>query len=313
MTLVLGLTSLVSIVSCGVYGVCGPPGPPGPPASPVFLLLPPGPSVSFVVVGGVRDVDGLVVAGAVVVVVGGAMVGALATVDGTVGTVVGALAGGCATGAFVVVGWGGLVVGGLVVVGCVVGGVVVGGVVVGGPVVVGGSVVGAATHSEVMVFESSVTAASRARARPLNVADEFMVMLWSAMIVPAKDDPVPRVAELPTCQNTLHELAPLMRRTELPEAEFRVEPAWNTHTEPRSFCPSSVTVPVRAIEEARLYTPPSSLCPPRSDGAEMRGRWRAASLYAASRSSCARAATLSPEWLAPPTARPPSSVIDVPG
>jgi len=35
----------------------------------------------------------------------------------------------------------------------------------------------------------------------------------SAMIVPTKVEPEPRVAELVTCQKTLHGLAPLMKLT----------------------------------------------------------------------------------------------------
>ena len=42
------------------------------------------------------------------------------------------------------------------------------------------------------------------------------VMLVSARIVPRNVEPVPSVAELPTCQNTLQDWAPLIRLTELP-------------------------------------------------------------------------------------------------
>ena len=56
----------------------------------------------------------------------------------------------------------------------------------------------------VMVLLSSVTAAVRAKALPLEmVAPVFMVMLEYARMCPANAVPVPSVAELPTCQYTL--------------------------------------------------------------------------------------------------------------
>lgn len=45
-----------------------------------------------------------------------------------------------------------------------------------------------------------VTAPIRVTARPSSEAPVFSVIDWSAMIVPLKEDPTPRVAELPTCQ-----------------------------------------------------------------------------------------------------------------
>jgi hypothetical protein len=50
------------------------------------------------------------------------------------------------------------------------------------------------------VSESSVTAPLRASTRPLMVAPLVTVMLVRAMTVPTKLEPVPRVAELATCQ-----------------------------------------------------------------------------------------------------------------
>ena len=64
-----------------------------------------------------------------------------------------------------------------------------------------------------MVLESNVTAAIRASALPFSVAPVFSVMAWSAMIVPWKADVVPRVAEVPTCQKTLLDLALPLRMT----------------------------------------------------------------------------------------------------
>ena len=69
---------------------------------------------------------------------------------------------------------------------------------------VGVGVGAAAQIGLVMVFVSSVTAPLRARARPCMVAPVVRVMLVSAMIVPTNVEPVPIVAELPTCQKTLH-------------------------------------------------------------------------------------------------------------
>ena len=70
-----------------------------------------------------------------------------------------------------------------------------------------------------------------------------------AMIVPTKSVPVPSVAELPTCQNTLHGDAPLIRETELLEAVVSVDPIWKTKTASGSFCASRVSVPVSPTED----------------------------------------------------------------
>jgi hypothetical protein len=99
--------------------------------------------------------------------------------------------------------------------------------------------VGGAAHSgrsKVLLFR--VTAPFRASARPVTVVPFCTVIDVSAMMVPTKVVPVPRVAELPTCQNTLHGSAPLVRATVLFEAVIRVDPAWKIHTELGSFCPS---------------------------------------------------------------------------
>ena len=64
-----------------------------------------------------------------------------------------------------------------------------------------------------MTLESNVTAATRASARPFSVAPVFNAMAWSAMIVPAKTDVEPSVAELPTCQKTFEASALPVRRT----------------------------------------------------------------------------------------------------
>jgi hypothetical protein len=104
----------------------------------------------------------------------------------------------------------------------------------------------------VIVFVSRVTAPFRARTRPSTVAPVVSVMLVRAMTVPRKAEPVPRVAELPTCQNTLHAWAPLIRATWLPDAVVRLDPAWNTNTEFGLPAASNVSVPVSPSEEAEL-------------------------------------------------------------
>jgi hypothetical protein len=95
----------------------------------------------------------------------------------------------------------------------------------------------------------------------------------------------PRVAELPTCQNTLQACAPSISLTVLLEAVVSVDPAWKMNTEERSFCPSRVTVPVRPIEEVDSYTPGARVWPPRSLDTRLRGVRPAASTYAVVRSA----------------------------
>ncbi len=63
-------------------------------------------------------------------------------------------------------------------------------------------------------FVSNVTAPFRAKARPDRVAPVLSVMLVNARILPWNFVVVPRVAELPICQNTLQADPPLMIFTE---------------------------------------------------------------------------------------------------
>ena len=69
-------------------------------------------------------------------------------------------------------------------------------------------------------------------------------MLASAITVPTNVVVVPMVAELPTCQNTLHAWAPPCSATRLPVAVISVEPAWKMNTAEESPWASRVTVPV---------------------------------------------------------------------
>ncbi len=108
------------------------------------------------------------------------------------------------------------------------------------------------TSAVVIVSVSSVTAPLRASTRPSTVTPVVTVMLVSARIVPRNVEPVPSVAELPTCQKTLHDWAPLMRLIWLPEPVVSVEPAWKTKTAFGLPPPLSVSAPLSPIEDAEL-------------------------------------------------------------
>src|ERR1035437_2506245 len=82
----------------------------------------------------------------------------------------------------------------------------------------------------VTVFVSSVTAPLRANIRPLAVALVVRVIEVRAKIVPSRCEDVPRVAELPTCQNTFAACAPPIKTTLLLAAVIRVEAAWKMNT-----------------------------------------------------------------------------------
>jgi hypothetical protein len=204
--------------------------------------------VGGLVVGGLV-VGGLVVGGLVVggLVVGGLVVGGL-VVGGLVvgGLVVGGLVvGGLVVGG-AVVGDGGGVVGGAVVGGAVVGGLVVGGEVVGDDVEVGVQV------GTVMLSSSRVTSPLRASARPEIVSPVVTVIDVRARMVPVKVDPVPRVAELPTCQKTLQAWAPLLRITVLAESVRSIDPTWKMKTAFGSFCASRVSAPLTSSDDEAL-------------------------------------------------------------
>jgi hypothetical protein len=84
------------------------------------------------------------------------------------------------------------------------------------------------------------------------VVADVTVIDVSARIVPRKVEPVPRVAELPTCQKTLQAWAPLMRLTLLADAVISVEPAWKTNIAFGFPPPLSVSDPVSPIDDAEL-------------------------------------------------------------
>jgi hypothetical protein len=143
-----------------------------------------------------------------------------------------------------------VVVGNVVVVGSVV--VVVGSVVV---VVVVGNVVVVVAGAHVGTVRASaikVTVPSWARRRPSTTTSDPTVMLVWARIVPSKREVAPSVAELPTCQKTLHAWVPPVSTTWLLAAVVSEEPAWMTKTAFASPPPSRMTFPVIATVEAEL-------------------------------------------------------------
>ena len=72
-----------------------------------------------------------------------------------------------------------------------------------------------------IVYVSKVTAPLRASSRPSTVAPVLAVMEVMASTVPRKIEFVSRVAEVPTCQKTLHARAPPVRTTLLPDPVMR--------------------------------------------------------------------------------------------
>ena len=90
-----------------------------------------------------------------------------------------------------------------------------------GVVLVEGVDVAAAQLGVLMTLLSRVTEPLRASRRPLIVAPELADIDVNAKIVPMKSVPVPKVAELPTWKNTLHDCAPRTRLMLLAEAVVR--------------------------------------------------------------------------------------------
>ena len=74
----------------------------------------------------------------------------------------------------------------------------------------------------------------------------------SAMMVPEKLLPVPSVAELVTCQKTLHACAPLTKLTTLLEAVVSADGTWMMKTASVEPPPSRVRVPVIARLDGAL-------------------------------------------------------------
>lgn len=106
-------------------------------------------------------------------------------------------------------------------------------IVDGGGVGVGlgvGELETAAQVGTVTVLVSKVTSPVLASNLPSTTALVPRVILVDARIVPWKLDPLPSVAELPTCQKTLHACAPFSKIISLAEADVSPEPAWKINT-----------------------------------------------------------------------------------
>ena len=100
-------------------------------------------------------------------------------------------------------------------------------------------------------FVSSVTAPLRASSLPATNAPVFVVMEVRAKMFPMKLVPVPRVAELPTCQKIFADWAPFIAVTAALLAVVRVEPIWKTKMALAFPKPFSVSVPVSCAELAK--------------------------------------------------------------
>ena len=107
----------------------------------------------------------------------------------------------------------------------------------------------------VIVSVSRVTAATLASARPKMVTLLLTEIDCWARMVPWKVVPVLRVAELPTCQNTLQAWALPMKLIVVPVSVVRVEPAWKMKTALGSPCPFRISWPLTSSEDVALYTP----------------------------------------------------------
>lgn len=103
-------------------------------------------------------------------------------------------------------------------------------------VVVGGGVTSQVGRTKVSLM--SVTAPVRVSARPWMVTASSTLIEARARMLPRKTELEPRMAELPTCQNTLHSWAPLMSEMELALAVVSVESVWKTKTVVGSPAPS---------------------------------------------------------------------------
>jgi hypothetical protein len=108
----------------------------------------------------------------------------------------------------------------------------------------------AAGHiSTLTMLSSRVTVAPNAKTPPLDTASVVSVTEAAARIFPWNKLPVPKVAELPTCQNTLHANPSPVSRTLDPDAVVREDPIWKYHASLAEPVPARVKVPVTAAEE----------------------------------------------------------------
>ena len=78
--------------------------------------------------------------------------------------------------------------------------------------------------------------------------------------MPWKRERVLSVAELPTCQKTLHAWAPLVRITQAPGSVRSVEAAWKIKTAFASPPAFRVSTPQTSSDDEALYTPGAVRC-----------------------------------------------------
>ena len=212
----------------------------------------------------------LLVVGAMVLLVVGAMV--LLVVGAMVLLVVGAMVL-LVVGAMVL-----LVVGAMVLL--VVGAMVL--LVVGATVelVVGARVLGVVVQvGRTMMLVSRLTAPPRARSRPATtLVPVCAVTEVNARMVPAKVVLVPSVAELPTCQKTLHAWASPSSSTVLFGAVVSVDPAWKMNTAEGSPCRVQRDGPGETHRGRGVVHPGIEGLPPRSEVTAASGARPAASL-----------------------------------
>jgi len=118
---------------------------------------------------------------------------------------------------------------------------------------VGGTVgAGGGAHAENDTWlVSMVTAPLRARTLPATVVSVSRLMLVKARIFPTNVVFVPSVAELPTCQKSLHTCPPLMSRIDELLPVMSVLATLNIHTASVLPPPSSVSAPVSAADEEK--------------------------------------------------------------
>jgi hypothetical protein len=109
---------------------------------------------------------------------------------------------------------------------------------------------------------SSVTDPLKANTPPFEMAAVFNVTEIAAKMFPTKKLPVPKVAELPTCQYTLEGNAPPVSRMLEPVAVTKELPIRKYQTSLNEPVPASVKTPVTAAELLKLYVPGTNFMPP---------------------------------------------------
>ena len=114
-----------------------------------------------------------------------------------------------------------------------------------------------------MVLLSKVTAPLRAKRLPSDITPVFTVIELCARMFPRNVEPVPKVAELPTCQKTLHSLPPLIKSTTEALPVARVDPIWKTQTALVLPPASRVRIPFSLAVLAKTYVPATRTKPPK--------------------------------------------------